>query len=177
MYVNGRRCVLHTQGCEFESHHLQRGVGETEEWKGSRRERGMNKHNRVRDRHRRVRVDDLRVERAIRKTRVREGGFSKKKPRERESRRAMEERAGGRSKGMSVSRGVDSEKGEARERGKWAMGQLRKERPRDGSPSRVVNRCTRSGFARASRRVGLSRFLRREQCRWGRVPGVTKASW
>ena len=138
----------------------------------------MNQHNRVRDRHRRVRVDHFAVERAVRKSRVIESGLSKKKPREPESRRAMEERSGVRVKGLSKG-GEGRVQGETsgRKRGQWAMRQLRRERPRDSSPSRVVNRCTRTGFARSTRRVGLSRFHRREQCRLGRLPGVMKASW
>ncbi len=50
--------------------------------------------------------------------------------------------------------------------------------PRDGSPSRVRNRCGLTGRPRGYyRRFGLSRNKLREIIMQGQAPGVTKASW
>ena len=50
--------------------------------------------------------------------------------------------------------------------------------PRDGSPSRVVNRCLLTGRPRGFlRKFGLSRLAVRELALSGKLPGVTKASW
>lgn len=50
--------------------------------------------------------------------------------------------------------------------------------PRDGSPSRVVNRCVLTGRPRGFlRKFGLSRLAVRELALSGKLPGVTKASW
>ena len=50
--------------------------------------------------------------------------------------------------------------------------------PRDGSPSRVVNRCMLTGRPRGFlRKFGLSRLAVRELALSGKLPGVTKASW
>ena len=50
--------------------------------------------------------------------------------------------------------------------------------PRDGSPSRVVNRCALTGRPRGFiRKFGLSRLATRELALSGKLPGVTKASW
>ena len=49
---------------------------------------------------------------------------------------------------------------------------------RDGSPSRVVDRCRVTGRPRGTfRRFGLSRIAFRELALAGQLPGVTKASW
>ena len=50
--------------------------------------------------------------------------------------------------------------------------------PRDGAPSRVVNRCYLTGRPRGYlRKFGLSRLAVRELALSGKLPGVTKASW
>jgi small subunit ribosomal protein S14 len=50
--------------------------------------------------------------------------------------------------------------------------------PRDASPTRLVNRCTRSGRRRGYiRRFKLSRLEMRELASAGLIPGVTKSSW
>lgn len=50
--------------------------------------------------------------------------------------------------------------------------------PRDGAPTRVVNRCHMTGRPRGVlRKFGLSRIAFRELAHQGRLPGVTKASW
>jgi len=50
--------------------------------------------------------------------------------------------------------------------------------PRDGAPSRVVNRCYVTGRPRGYlRKFGLSRLSFRELAHKGVIPGVTKASW
>ncbi len=50
--------------------------------------------------------------------------------------------------------------------------------PRDGSPSRIRNRCELSGRPRGFyRRVKLSRIALRELAASGQIPGMTKASW
>ena len=49
--------------------------------------------------------------------------------------------------------------------------------PRNSSATRVVNRCTLTGFARSERRFGLSRYELRRHCRQGLLPGITKAVW
>jgi small subunit ribosomal protein S14 len=67
---------------------------------------------------------------------------------------------GGREESLRVSAGL-------------ALGKMR----RDGSAVRVVNRCVVSGFARSNRLFGYSRFVMRDKCRCGSVPGVKKASW
>ena len=50
--------------------------------------------------------------------------------------------------------------------------------PRDASPVRVVNRCTKTGRRHAYlRKFGCSRLTFREDALAGLIPGVTKASW
>jgi small subunit ribosomal protein S14 len=50
--------------------------------------------------------------------------------------------------------------------------------PRDGSPSRVVNRCRLTGRARGNyQKFGLCRMAFRQLALEGKIPGVTKASW
>jgi small subunit ribosomal protein S14 len=52
------------------------------------------------------------------------------------------------------------------------------ELPRDSSPVRVRNRCTITGRGRAYyRKFGVSRIQLRELVSFGKIPGVTKASW
>ena len=49
---------------------------------------------------------------------------------------------------------------------------------RNGSPSRVVNRCQVTGRPRGVyKKFGLSRIAFRELASSGQLPGVTKASW
>lgn len=50
--------------------------------------------------------------------------------------------------------------------------------PRDGSPSRVRNRCSQTGRSRGYlRKFGISRIALRELALEGQIPGVTKSSW
>jgi small subunit ribosomal protein S14 len=50
--------------------------------------------------------------------------------------------------------------------------------PRNGSKTRVVNRCVVSGRPRAYyRRFGMSRIALRELASAGKLPGVVKSSW
>lgn len=50
--------------------------------------------------------------------------------------------------------------------------------PRDGSLSRVRNRCALTGRPRGNlRKFGLSRMLVRELASWGQIPGLIKSSW
>lgn len=50
--------------------------------------------------------------------------------------------------------------------------------PRDGSATRIRNRCFLTGRPRAFyRKFGLSRIALREQALLGNLPGVVKASW
>jgi small subunit ribosomal protein S14 len=50
--------------------------------------------------------------------------------------------------------------------------------PRDGSPSRVINRCKLTGRPRGNlTKFGLCRIKFRELALMGKIPGVTKASW
>ncbi len=50
--------------------------------------------------------------------------------------------------------------------------------PRDGSFSRVRNRCGLTGRPRGNlRKFGLSRILVRELASWGQIPGLIKSSW
>lgn len=50
--------------------------------------------------------------------------------------------------------------------------------PRDGSKTRVRNRCSLTGRPRAYyRKFGMSRLALRELASSGQIPGVTKASW
>jgi small subunit ribosomal protein S14 len=52
------------------------------------------------------------------------------------------------------------------------------EMPRNSSATRVRNRCTLTGRARAVyRRFRLSRMALRELASRGQIPGMTKASW
>jgi small subunit ribosomal protein S14 len=52
------------------------------------------------------------------------------------------------------------------------------ELPRDGSRTRLRNRCRLTGRSRAYiRRFGLSRIKFRELASRGELPGVTKSSW
>ncbi|NQZ01725.1 MAG: 30S ribosomal protein S14 [Bdellovibrionales bacterium] len=66
----------------------------------------------------------------------------------------------------------------ASEEERWdAMMKLQK-LPRDGSPSRVVNRCRITGRPRGVlRKFGMSRISFRELALGGKIPGVTKSSW
>ena len=58
-----------------------------------------------------------------------------------------------------------------------AMAQLQK-LPRDGSPTRVVNRCALTGRPRSYyRKFGVSRIALRELALDGKLPGMVKASW
>lgn len=50
--------------------------------------------------------------------------------------------------------------------------------PKNASPVRVVNRCTKTGRRHAYlRKFGCSRLTFREDALSGLIPGVTKASW
>ncbi|HXC24531.1 MAG TPA: 30S ribosomal protein S14 [Gemmatimonadaceae bacterium] len=50
--------------------------------------------------------------------------------------------------------------------------------PRDASPTRIKNRCSVSGRARAYlRQFGMSRIGFRDMALQGFIPGVRKASW
>lgn len=50
--------------------------------------------------------------------------------------------------------------------------------PRDGSPSRIRNRCSLTGRPRGNlRKFGLSRIAVRELASWGQIPGLIKSSW
>ena len=50
--------------------------------------------------------------------------------------------------------------------------------PKNASPVRVVNRCTKTGRRHAFlRKFGCSRLTFREDALSGLIPGVTKASW
>ncbi len=50
--------------------------------------------------------------------------------------------------------------------------------PRDGSPTRLVNRCAVTGRPRGyMRKFGVSRIVFRELANQGLLPGVRKSSW
>ena len=50
--------------------------------------------------------------------------------------------------------------------------------PRDASPSRLVNRCSKTGRRHGYlRKFGCSRMTFREAALNGLIPGVVKASW
>jgi len=50
--------------------------------------------------------------------------------------------------------------------------------PRDGSPSRIRNRCSLTSRPRGNfRKFGLSRIALRELASWGQIPGLVKSSW
>lgn len=50
--------------------------------------------------------------------------------------------------------------------------------PRDASPVRVVNRCSKTGRRHAYlRKFGCSRLTFREEALSGLIPGVVKSSW
>lgn len=50
--------------------------------------------------------------------------------------------------------------------------------PKNASPVRAVNRCTKTGRRHAFlRKFGCSRLTFREDALSGLIPGVTKASW
>jgi small subunit ribosomal protein S14 len=50
--------------------------------------------------------------------------------------------------------------------------------PRNGSRSRIRNRCVLTGRARGNlRKFGMSRIALRELASWGQVPGLIKSSW
>lgn len=50
--------------------------------------------------------------------------------------------------------------------------------PKDASPVRLVNRCSKSGRRRGYlRKFGCSRLTFREDALNGLIPGVTKSSW
>src|SRR5687767_15731195 len=52
------------------------------------------------------------------------------------------------------------------------------ELPRNGNPTRVRNRCERTGRSRAYyRKFRLSRIMLREMGNKGLIPGLTKSSW
>jgi small subunit ribosomal protein S14 len=52
------------------------------------------------------------------------------------------------------------------------------EMSRNGSQSRVRNRCSLTGRPRGNlRKFGLSRIALRELASWGQVPGLIKSSW
>jgi small subunit ribosomal protein S14 len=62
-----------------------------------------------------------------------------------------------------------------KEEGRWLELQLL---PRDGSRSRLRNRCQVTGRPRGYiRQFGLSRIKFREMALEGKIPGVKKASW
>jgi small subunit ribosomal protein S14 len=49
---------------------------------------------------------------------------------------------------------------------------------RNGSKSRIRNRCALTGRARGNlRKFGMSRIALRELASWGQVPGLIKSSW
>ena len=49
---------------------------------------------------------------------------------------------------------------------------------RNGSKSRIRNRCSLTGRARGNlRKFGMSRIALRELASWGQVPGLIKSSW
>jgi small subunit ribosomal protein S14 len=50
--------------------------------------------------------------------------------------------------------------------------------PRNGSKSRVRNRCALTGRPRGNlRKFGMCRISLRELASWGQVPGLIKSSW
>ncbi len=50
--------------------------------------------------------------------------------------------------------------------------------PRNSSPVRLKNRCLLTGRPRGYiRKFGLSRIAFREMALYGKIPGITKASW
>lgn len=50
--------------------------------------------------------------------------------------------------------------------------------PRNSSKVRMRNRCKITGRARSySRQFGISRLVLREWALYGKIPGLTKASW
>jgi len=50
--------------------------------------------------------------------------------------------------------------------------------PKDASPVRLHNRCKLTGRPKGyMRRFGISRVTFRELASYGKIPGVTKASW
>ena len=50
--------------------------------------------------------------------------------------------------------------------------------PRNASPVRLKNRCQLTGRPRGYiRKFGLSRVAFREMALYGKIPGMTKASW
>jgi len=50
--------------------------------------------------------------------------------------------------------------------------------PRNGSKTRVRNRCELTGRSRANyRKFGLSRVMLRELGNWGQIVGLVKSSW
>ncbi len=50
--------------------------------------------------------------------------------------------------------------------------------PRNASPVRLKNRCMLTGRPRGYiRKFGLSRIAFREMALYGKIPGITKASW
>ncbi|MBA4782377.1 MAG: 30S ribosomal protein S14 [Rhizobiales bacterium] len=52
------------------------------------------------------------------------------------------------------------------------------EMPRDGSKTRIRNRCNVSGRPRGYyRKLGMSRIALRELGNFGQVPGMVKSSW
>ena len=52
------------------------------------------------------------------------------------------------------------------------------ELPRDGSKTRVRNRCNVSGRPRGYyRKLGMSRIALRELGNFGKIPGMVKSSW
>jgi len=61
---------------------------------------------------------------------------------------------------------------------RWEAQSKLQRMPRNGSPSRVVNRCRLTGRPRGVlKKFGLSRIAFRELALDGKLPGVTKASW
>jgi len=52
------------------------------------------------------------------------------------------------------------------------------ELPRDGSPTRIRNRCKLTGRSRGYyRKIGMSRIALRELTLRGLIPGMVKSSW
>ncbi|MDP6708797.1 MAG: 30S ribosomal protein S14 [Alphaproteobacteria bacterium] len=50
--------------------------------------------------------------------------------------------------------------------------------PRDGSPTRIRNRCRLTGRSRGYyRKIGMSRIALRELTLRGHIPGMVKSSW
>lgn len=61
---------------------------------------------------------------------------------------------------------------------RWAAQQQLQALPRDGSPTRLRNRCRLTGRPRGVyRKFGLARNKLREAAMRGEIPGLVKSSW